>query len=103
MLVAKFPGSMYATQATNAGPRNGRIREIPHLELRPSSTAAAAESAGLWRPFGARAPKSRSVIGEIPDTLRPVFHRRAGPWDARSGGDPRVTAPEPARLVPLSC
>src|SRR5436309_2139482 len=41
MLVAKFPGSMYATQATNAGPRNGRIREIPRLELRPSSTAPA--------------------------------------------------------------
>ena len=26
MFVAKLPGSMYATQAMNAGPRNGRIR-----------------------------------------------------------------------------
>src|ERR671934_55066 len=39
MLVAKLPGSMYATQATKAGPRNGRIR---HGRGYPRSACSAA-------------------------------------------------------------
>ena len=32
MFVAKFPGSMYATQAMNAGPRNGSARKRVPVE-----------------------------------------------------------------------
>src|SRR5437868_10777235 len=41
MLVAKLPGSMYATQATKAGPRNGSTRARPRRRLRSSSTSPA--------------------------------------------------------------
>jgi hypothetical protein len=42
MLVAKFPGSTYATAAINVDPRKGRIRRIPlRLPFRDSCAARA--------------------------------------------------------------
>src|SRR4030067_1877672 len=41
MLVAKLPGSMYATHATNAGPRKGNRRAKNPFRLFPSSTRGA--------------------------------------------------------------
>src|SRR3990172_3750072 len=41
MLVAKLPGSMYATQATNAGPRKGNRRGRNPFRPFPSSTRCA--------------------------------------------------------------
>src|SRR6266550_2054249 len=63
MFVAKLPGSMYATQATNAGPRKGRMRKLPRRSprnTRPASYAVRAVAfieLSLARELGA--PKLR--------------------------------------------
>ncbi len=44
MLVAKFPGSMYAMQAMKAGPRNGRIRN--RVRWSASSTVRSPSGSG---------------------------------------------------------
>ena len=49
MFVAKLPGSMYAMQAMNAGPRNGRTRKRVRWSAsstvrRPSGSVAVRDS-----------------------------------------------------------
>src|SRR5205809_6731721 len=48
MFVAKLPGSMYATQATNAGPRKGRMRKLPRGSPRNTRPASYAVRAGAF-------------------------------------------------------
>src|SRR5262245_62958619 len=49
MFVAKLPGSMYATAAMKAGPRNGQIRGIPRARPSRDSRAARATAASPGR------------------------------------------------------
>jgi hypothetical protein len=44
MIVSKFPGSIYATLAMNAGPMNGRRRAKPRFSPLPERMSAVALS-----------------------------------------------------------
>src|SRR6266540_1063641 len=75
MLVAKLPGSMYATHAMNAGPRKGRIRN--RVRCRASSTVRRPSGSSAARvPIIARsslaAAKSSRALGLQKAQIRQV-------------------------------
>src|SRR5436190_23951233 len=80
MFVAKFPGSMYATAAMNAGPRNGQIFGTPRV--RPSSEARAARA-------------TAASPGRTSSTVPSPFAGCVGPEEAPRTGSTRATSSSP--------
>src|SRR5713226_1040091 len=91
MLVAKFPGSTYATEATNAGPRKGRSARRPRVWPLSAFSAARSTRSSPGRAATAACTLSAltALTGGFSITLRGAVSGKAlTPLDEHGPGQP---------------